>query len=135
MTQRSELAARFRSDRDRWRSLVAKVDRARMDEPGPMGEWTFKDLVSHLCAWRLRTLARAEAALAERGTGCTEDERALLDALALGTEGRLLSAADRLDLALDRNPQALLLVKLSHTLRFMAGDVPGMLRTTQIMVS
>ena len=63
MTTGSELAARFRSDRDRWRALVAKVDHARMDEPGPMGEWTFKDLVSHLCAWRMRTVARAEAAV------------------------------------------------------------------------
>ncbi len=29
-----------------------------------MGEWTFKDLVSHLAGWRSRTLARLEAAAA-----------------------------------------------------------------------
>lgn len=61
---RDQLAARFREDRDTWRSLVAQVDRERMEERGPMGEWTFKDLVSHLDAWRHRTLARLEAAAA-----------------------------------------------------------------------
>jgi len=34
-----------------------------MDEPGPMGEWTFKDLVGHLGAWRSRNVARLEAAV------------------------------------------------------------------------
>ena len=59
---RDDLAARFRSDQAKWRALVAQVDRARMDEPGPMGEWTFKDLVGHLGAWRGRNVARLEAA-------------------------------------------------------------------------
>lgn len=33
-----------------------------MLETGPMGDWTFKDLVDHLTAWRERTLQRLEAA-------------------------------------------------------------------------
>jgi hypothetical protein len=33
-----------------------------MDEPGAMGEWTFRDAVSHLLAWRRRAIARLEAA-------------------------------------------------------------------------
>ena len=33
-----------------------------MTEPGPMGEWTFKDLAAHLLGWRNRTIARLEAA-------------------------------------------------------------------------
>jgi hypothetical protein len=33
-----------------------------MEQPGATGDWTFKDVVAHLSAWRLRTLARLEAA-------------------------------------------------------------------------
>jgi uncharacterized protein (TIGR03083 family) len=45
-----------------WRELVAEVGEDRMDEPGPMGDWTFKDLAGHLLAWRERSIARLEAA-------------------------------------------------------------------------
>ena len=62
---RASLIERIRREQRQWRDLVAEVGRERMDEPGPMGEWTFKDLVSHLAGWRARTLARLEAA-AER---------------------------------------------------------------------
>jgi hypothetical protein len=58
---------RIRQDQTDWRRLVEEVGRDRMDEPGPMGEWTFRDLVSHLGAWRGRTVARLEAAV--RGEG------------------------------------------------------------------
>ena len=37
-----------------------------MTEPGPMGEWSFKDLAAHLLGWRQRTVARFEAAAAGR---------------------------------------------------------------------
>jgi hypothetical protein len=32
-----------------------------MEEPGPMGDWTFKDLAAHLLVWRERGIARFEA--------------------------------------------------------------------------
>jgi len=32
-----------------------------MEEPGAMGEWTFKDPASHLTGWREQTIARVEA--------------------------------------------------------------------------
>ena len=41
-------------------------------------------------------------------------------------DGRLRAAAARLATRLESNPHALLLVKLVHSLRFMAGDVAGM---------
>ena len=44
-----------------WRDLVAEVGEDRMIEPGPMGEWSFHDLVVHLLGWRDRTVARLEA--------------------------------------------------------------------------
>jgi len=55
---RAELASRIRADQDAWEALVADVPRERMDDPGPMGDWSFRDLVSHLAAWRNRTVAR-----------------------------------------------------------------------------
>ena len=58
-----DLAARFRADRGTWRALVARVPRERADAPGVMGDWTFKDAVSHLAAWRARTVGRLEAAV------------------------------------------------------------------------
>jgi hypothetical protein len=44
-------ARQFRADRQVWGDLVAEVGRERMLEPGPMGEWTFKDMAAHLAAW------------------------------------------------------------------------------------
>lgn len=56
------LLARIIEDEGAWHALVADVPLARMAEPGPMGDWSFKDLVSHLLAWRNRTIGRLEAA-------------------------------------------------------------------------
>jgi hypothetical protein len=59
---KQELVAAIRADREVWRSLVAEVGRDRMNEPGPMGEWTFKDLAGHLAGWRNWRSALLEAA-------------------------------------------------------------------------
>jgi Mycothiol maleylpyruvate isomerase N-terminal domain len=58
------LAAQVRAEQAAWRDLVAEVGDDRMDEPGPMGEWTFRDLVVHLLGWRDRTIRRLEAVAA-----------------------------------------------------------------------
>lgn len=55
------LVAQIENEREQWNRLVAEVGTDRMEEPGPMGEWTFKDLASHLTGWRERTIARLEA--------------------------------------------------------------------------
>jgi hypothetical protein len=60
-SDRSHLIADIEREQRHWRDLVAEVGRERMNEPGPMGEWTFKDLASHLAGWRGRTVARLEA--------------------------------------------------------------------------
>ncbi len=57
-----EASARVREDQQFWRELVAEVGRDRMDEPGPMGEWTFRDLAAHLAAWRNVRIPVLEAA-------------------------------------------------------------------------
>jgi Mycothiol maleylpyruvate isomerase N-terminal domain len=56
------ILAEIRTNEAAWHALLADVPRARMDEPGPMGEWSFRDLVSHLLAWRNRTIGRITAA-------------------------------------------------------------------------
>jgi hypothetical protein len=58
----ARLIAHIRGLQERWRRLVAGVPDERMEEPGPMGEWTFKDLAAHLTGWRRRTVMRLEAA-------------------------------------------------------------------------
>ena len=50
------------ADEVAWASLAAEVPADRRDEPGPMGDWSFRDLVSHLLAWRDRTIGRLQAA-------------------------------------------------------------------------
>jgi len=56
-----EAAERLRADQQFWRDLVAEVGRDRMEAPGPMGEWTFKDLAAHLAAWRNYRIPMVEA--------------------------------------------------------------------------
>ena len=66
MTETAELRAsaidRIERERAFWSDLVDEVGTDRMEEPGPMGDWTFRDLTVHLLGWRDRTLARLEAA-------------------------------------------------------------------------
>ncbi|HEX2554349.1 MAG TPA: tetratricopeptide repeat protein [Microvirga sp.] len=73
--------------------------------------------------------ADARAALSAK-RHASSAERALTEALGLAAEGRLLGAADRLDTLLAGDPRTFLAAKIAHSLRFMAGDVDGMLRGT-----
>lgn len=61
MTTRDQLLRRIEAERERWRAVVAEVGEGRLEQSGPMGEWTFTDLASHLTGWRERTIARIEA--------------------------------------------------------------------------
>ena len=60
--RRAELIERIRAVRERWQRLIAAVPAGRLEEPGAMGDWTFKDVAAHLTAWRRRTVRRLEAA-------------------------------------------------------------------------
>lgn len=75
----------------------------------------------------------ARAALAQRGG--TTWERALVESLEFAVSGRLLDAAARLEQHLQHSPCNFLAIKLSHALRFMRGDLKGMLRTTSEALS
>jgi hypothetical protein len=58
---KADVIARIDEERSQWNALVAEVGLERMEEPGLMGQWTFKDLAAHLLGWRIRTIARLEA--------------------------------------------------------------------------
>src|SRR3954468_6080887 len=60
-SQREAVIGGIAKVRERWRQLVADVGPDRVEEPGAMGDWTFKDVASHLTAWRRRTVDRFEA--------------------------------------------------------------------------
>ena len=63
LSPRATLIETIDRERRHWADLVTEVG-DRHDEPGPMGEWTFKDLAAHLLGWRERTIARLMAASA-----------------------------------------------------------------------
>jgi hypothetical protein len=58
---REQVLAAIDAEHAAWEALVQEVGAARMEEPGPMGAWTFKDLAAHITGWRIRTLERLEA--------------------------------------------------------------------------
>ncbi len=58
---KQDMLASIRHERGLWAALVATVGEARMDIPGAMGAWTFKDLIAHLTAWWRRESSCLEA--------------------------------------------------------------------------
>jgi len=63
---RPALIAHIEAERAWWADLVDEIGEERMTQPGPMGDWTFRDLVVHRLGWRDRTIGRLEAAAAGR---------------------------------------------------------------------
>jgi hypothetical protein len=61
---RDEALARFDEARREHQNFLASIPRERMLEPGATGPWSVKDVIAHLAAWRGRTVARLEAAVA-----------------------------------------------------------------------
>lgn len=74
-------------------------------------------------------LLDAHRALAMKHGGSV-DERILVDALTVASEGEFCRAADLLDAGFAMRPATFLPFKLSHALRFMAGDHAGMLASS-----
>jgi hypothetical protein len=59
---KSQLLATVAADQAALAALLDEAGPRRLDQPGVMGDWTLKDVVAHLTGWRLRTIARLEAA-------------------------------------------------------------------------
>lgn len=51
---------RMRADLE---ALIAEAGPTRLDTPGAAGDWTVKDVIAHLTAWRWWSVARLEAAV------------------------------------------------------------------------
>src|SRR4028118_1524376 len=59
---KQQLLDRVREERAAWEALLMTVGEHRMDIPGAMGDWTFKDTVAHLTTWWRRETALLAAA-------------------------------------------------------------------------
>ena len=63
---KAQLIEQVRQARAQWVGLLGEVGVDHMEQPGAMGDWTFRDLLAHLNAWWQREVARLEAA--QRGS-------------------------------------------------------------------
>ena len=61
LVSKGEALAAITAEQAAWDALLAEVGEDRMLEPGPVANWTFKDLVAHLVGWDTKSLARLEA--------------------------------------------------------------------------
>jgi hypothetical protein len=119
---------------------VALIDRALACDPGLVAAHAVRGFGGVILA-RAETLAAARSArdsaraAATQHDGLTADEAVLLEALDHAVDGRLLAGAAVLDRHLRKRPHALLLIKLSCSLRFMVGDPAGMRRMTTSVMS
>jgi hypothetical protein len=59
---KQQLLERVRQERASWQAILVQVSEGRMNVPGAMGDWTFKDTVAHLTTWWRREVARLSAA-------------------------------------------------------------------------
>lgn len=51
VSTKQQLLERIQAERRYWESLVTEVGESRMETPAFGGDWTFKDLATHLTAW------------------------------------------------------------------------------------
>jgi hypothetical protein len=62
-TSKAQLLDDLQTEQAGWEALLRDIGEERMTQPGVAGEWSVKDIVAHLTAWRRRTVARFQAAL------------------------------------------------------------------------
>jgi hypothetical protein len=62
-TSKAQLESDLRDEQANWEALLQEIGEDHMTQPGVAGEWSIKDIVAHLTAWRRRTVGRFQAAL------------------------------------------------------------------------
>lgn len=62
-TSKAQLLAELKDEQNQWEALLSEIGEDHMTQPGVAGEWSIKDVVAHMTAWRRRTVARFQAAL------------------------------------------------------------------------
>lgn len=53
---KDKLLEMIQSSRSRFEDLVASIDRDKLTQPGVEGEWSVKDLLTHIAVWEARML-------------------------------------------------------------------------------
>ena len=62
-TSKAQLLAGLTDEQAQWEALLSDIGEDHMTQPGVAGEWSVKDIVAHITAWRRRTVSRFQAAL------------------------------------------------------------------------
>jgi hypothetical protein len=62
-TSKAQFLDDLRAEQAYWEALLQDIGEDHMTQPGVAGEWSIKDIVAHLTAWRRRTVGRFQAAL------------------------------------------------------------------------
>ncbi len=66
MSMKDHILAGLREQYAQWVALLDRLTESQLTTPLEAGEWSIKDIVAHLWAWQQRTIARNEAARANR---------------------------------------------------------------------
>lgn len=62
-TSKAQLLEGLSAEQAQWEALLSDIGPDHMTQPGVAGEWSIKDIVAHITAWRRRTVSRFQAAL------------------------------------------------------------------------
>ena len=65
---KAQLLNDLKDEQAHWEALLGEIGEAHMTQPGVAGDWSIKDIVAHLTGWRVRTVARLQAALRHEPT-------------------------------------------------------------------
>jgi hypothetical protein len=66
MSKKRQIITTAREEFDRWEALLASLSEEQTTAPLLPSHWSIKDVVAHLHAWQLRSIARLEAAQENR---------------------------------------------------------------------
>ncbi|MFO7539628.1 MAG: ClbS/DfsB family four-helix bundle protein [Chloroflexota bacterium] len=66
MSMKEHILAALREQFNRWQELLSGLKDEQIMAPQTFGNWSVKDVVAHLWAWQQRSIARLEAALADK---------------------------------------------------------------------
>jgi hypothetical protein len=66
MNMKDHILAALQEQYQAWETILAGLDESRLTTPLEPGGWSPKDIMAHLMAWQQRSIARLEAAHADR---------------------------------------------------------------------
>ena len=66
MSDKQQILTTLREEFNHWEQILSALSEARITDPHLPGNWSIKDVMTHLWAWQQRSIARMEAALHHR---------------------------------------------------------------------